>query len=108
MCVSRACAKSTIRRQASTCWLFHNPVSCGLIRPSGVTAVDSVMISPNPPTARDPRCTRCQSVGTPSCSSTLYWHMGESQMRLHRVSPRRAIGSNNDVMTIKTSRVADG
>src|SRR3954468_12668291 len=35
-------------------------------RPSGVTAAASVNTSEAPPTARDPRWTRCQSVANPS------------------------------------------
>ena len=35
------------------------PRSCGLIRPSAVTAAASVKINPAPPTAREPRCTAC-------------------------------------------------
>ena len=69
------------------------PASCGEMRPSGTTAAASVMISPNPPVARAPRCTRCQSSGTPSVAE--YWHIGESQIRLRIVSDRSVIGSNS-------------
>src|SRR5688500_11540787 len=49
------------------------------MRPSGATAVASAITRAAPPTARAPRCTRCQSFGTPS--SAEYWHMGETTMR---------------------------
>ena len=62
----------------------------GLIRPSGETAVASVMTSPAPPTARLPRCTRCQSVGYPSRAE--YWHIGETAMRLRSVVSRSRRG----------------
>ena len=63
---------------------------CG---PPGTTADASVMTSPKPPVARAPRCTRCQSSGTPSVAE--YWHIGASQTRLRAVSDRRVIGSNS-------------
>src|SRR4051794_2638665 len=66
------------------------PVSCGLIRPSAATAVASVMTSPAPPTARAPRCTRCQSFGIPSTAE--YWHIGDTHARLRKVVPRRVMG----------------
>jgi len=50
------------------------------------------MISPAPPTAREPRCTRCQSVALPS--SELYWHIGDTPMRFRMVTPRSVNGSN--------------
>ena len=53
------------------------PLSSGLIRPSGLTALASTMTSPAPPTARLPRWTRCQSVGSPS--RLEYWHMGDDE-----------------------------
>ena len=55
------------------------PLSAGLIRPSGETAVASTITSPAPPTAREPRCTKCQSFGKPL--SDEYWHIGETAMR---------------------------
>ena len=87
------CTKSTMRRQASACSSFQMPASCGEMRPSGTTAEASVMTSPKPPVARAPRCTRCQSSGTPSIEE--YWHIGASQTRLRTVSDRSVIGSNS-------------
>src|SRR5947208_2949319 len=68
------------------------PRSCGLMRPSGTTAVASVNTSAAPPTARLPRWTRCQSVEKPS--TLEYWHIGETTRRLASVTERRASGSN--------------
>ena len=48
---------------------------------TGSTAVASTMIKPAPPTARLPKCTKCQSVATPSFLLTEYWHIGETHSR---------------------------
>ena len=79
--------KRVMRCRGSICSSFHRPRSWAVIRPSGVTAVASVKISPAPPTARLPRWTRCQSLASPS--TLEYWHIGETAMRLRRVSCRR-------------------
>ncbi len=63
-----------IRASGSMCSSFQIPKSSGLIRPSGNTADASVKTSAAPPTAREPRCTRCQSVAKPS--GLEYWHIG--------------------------------
>ncbi len=60
------------------------------MRPSGLTAVLSVMISPAPPTARLPRWTKCQSPTTPS--SAEYMHMGETTIRFSSSVPRSRKG----------------
>src|ERR1700712_4457930 len=65
-------------------------MSAGQPRPSRVTAVASTTTSAAPPTARLPRWTRCQSLAIPS--SALYWHIGETAMRLRNVTPRRVNG----------------
>src|SRR5574341_177287 len=83
--------KRTMRDSTSTCASFQMPRSCGLMRPSGVTAVASVNTSPAPPTARLPRWTRCQSFANPS--SLEYSHIGETKMRLLNVMPRIDSGS---------------
>src|SRR5258705_12410986 len=72
------------------------PRSCGLIRPSGRTAVASVRTSPAPPTARLPRCTKCQSLAYPSVLED--WHMGETNTRLANVISRIASGSKRGVI----------
>src|SRR5882724_5666977 len=55
------------------------PVSPSEIRPRSSTAVASVNTSPDPPTARLPRCTRCHVWGCP-CNAE-YSHIGETTMR---------------------------
>ncbi len=82
--------KRAIGANASAWASFHRPQSAGLMRPLGVTAVASTMTMAAPPTARLPRCTRCQSFGTPSRQE--YWHMGETKIRLRRVRERICIG----------------
>src|SRR6185369_12968673 len=69
------------------------PLSAGEMRPSGETAVASTITSPAPPTARLPRCTRCQSVGIPS--TLEYWHIGETHSLLLNSTLRKTKCSNN-------------
>src|SRR5271156_3219811 len=68
------------------------PRSCGLMRPSGEMAQASVKIRAAPPTARLPKWTRCQSLAKPSLLE--YWHMGETTMRLRRMTSRICNSSN--------------
>ena len=82
--------KAVIRFHAVTCSCDQMPASQGVMRPSGETLAASVKTSPAPPTARLPRCTRCQSFGTPSCAE--YWHMGETKTRLAIVTERSVRG----------------
>ena len=81
---------STIRFSWATCSSFQMPRSLGVILPSGSTAAASVKTSPAPPTARLPRCTRCQSLAKPSVLE--YWHIGETPIRLESVTARNVIG----------------
>ncbi len=92
------CAYRTTRAHASACSSDHSPAQWGLIRPAGVTPVDSATIRPAPPLASDPRCTRCQSPTTPSTAE--YWHIGDTQARLRKVAPRTVSGVNRcEVLT---------
>ena len=75
-----------MRASGSICCSPQMPMSPAEMRPSRVTAVASTMISAAPPTARLPRCTRCQSLANPS--SAMYWHMGDITIRLRNVIPR--------------------
>ena len=50
------------------------------------------MTRPAPPTARLPRCTRCQSFTVPSFAE--YMHIGDTTTRLGMVRPRSVIGAN--------------
>src|SRR5258708_38673502 len=63
------------------------------MRPAASTAVASIISRPAPPTASEPRCSKCHSLALPS--SALYWHIGETTMRLASVSSRKAIGVNS-------------
>src|ERR1700704_4044073 len=84
--------KCVIRARNSMCASLQIPKSSGLMRPSGVTAVASVNTRPAPPTARLPRCTRCQSFANPSMLE--YSHIGETAIRFGNVMLRIESGSN--------------
>ena len=71
------------------------PLSNGDMRPSGETAVASTITRAAPPTARLPRCTRCQSVGSPS--RLEYWHMGDTKTRFLN-SMRRSLNGENSLL----------
>src|SRR4030095_9276159 len=73
------------------------PRSYGLMRPSALTAVASVITSAAPPTAREARCTRCQSLAKPSMLE--YSHIGDTTMRWGRVRPREVKGSNSEAIS---------
>ena len=60
----------------------QSPRSQGVIRPSGDTAVASMIRRPAPERARLPRCRTCQCVAMPSQAE--YWHMGGITIRLER------------------------
>src|SRR4029077_15383440 len=56
----------------------------------------SVSTKPAPPTARLPKCTKCQSFAYPSALE--YWHIGETNTRFANVISRIAMGSNSFAM----------
>ena len=85
-----ACTKSTMRCQASACASFQIPVQPCVMRPSALTSVVSVITRPAPPTARLPRCTRCQSSTVPSTAE--YWHIGRDHDAVGQLEPARAEG----------------
>src|SRR5688572_21761479 len=91
--------KRVIGLKASTCSSDQMPVSAREMRPTALTAVASVITSPAPPTARDPRCTRCQLVGAPS-EVAEYWHIGETQRRLRASTSRSLIDSKRALMEL--------
>src|SRR5215472_19203564 len=62
------------------------------MRPGRSTCVASMMTSPAPEFASMPRCETCQSLATPS--SALYWHMGETTMRLSSARSASRNGEN--------------
>ena len=87
------CARmnAVTRASGSMCSSFQMPRSSGEMRPSGSTAVASVKTSAAPPTAREPRWTRCQSSAKPS--TLEYWHIGETTIRFFSVMPRSVSGA---------------
>src|SRR5437764_1993014 len=69
-------------------------------------AAASVMTSPAPPTARLPKCTRCQSLAKPS--SLEYSHMGETAIRFESVTPRIVRGVNRVATEIPLVAISRG
>src|SRR5262245_32571346 len=63
------------------------------MRPSGSTAVASMVSIPAPDSAIEPRWIMCQACACPSTAE--YWHIGEITMRLRKVSPRNVIGEKS-------------
>src|SRR5262249_30862475 len=88
-----ACTNSTMRFQATTCSGLYMPVQPGVIRPSRLTSVISATTRAAPPTAREPRFTRCQSPGVPSWAE--YWHIGETTMRFENSVSRSRNGGEH-------------
>ena len=88
-CRARSRRSASRRRRARARYM---PAQPGVMRPSALTSVISVMTSPAPPTARLPRWTRCQSPTVPSTAE--YWHIGQTTTRLASSSPRSRSGVN--------------
>ena len=72
------------------------PGPAGEIRPSGTTAVASVITSPAPPRATARGGRGASRSGTPSTAE--YWHIGETQTRLRTLTSRRAMGVKSWLM----------
>ena len=90
---------SAASRVASACCAsVHSPRHPGVIRATADTWVASVNTMPAPPAACAPRCCTCQS--SPSPSVALYWHIGETVMRLRAVTERKVTGSNSLLMRV--------
>ena len=104
----RACRKSHDPRPApAACASFQRPGVAGEMRPSGVTAVASVITRPAPPRRGEPRCTRCQSSGTPSTRGVLAH--GRPATRLRTVAARSAAGEGTlTPPTVTTARGGGG
>src|SRR5947209_494620 len=66
------------------------------MRPCRSTWVASTITSPAPQLDSMPRCAMCQSVMLPS--SALYWHIGETTMRLGSSIGPSFSGANRDDM----------
>ena len=78
------------------------------MRPSGLTAVASVITRPAPPCASAPRCTRCQSVASPSRPSAEYWHIGDTHTRFGTVRSRMRTGWNSAASVTGSSTASGG
>jgi hypothetical protein len=81
-----------MRASAASLASEYSPRQAGVIRPSGVTAVISTITIPAPDKDSEPKCCRCQSFAEPS--TALYWHIGDTVMRLGRIRPPMVIGEN--------------
>src|SRR5215471_16619087 len=88
-----------IRRQLSTTRLSaasfaseYSPRQPWVIRPNCSTCVASTIKRPAPELASMPRWVKCQSLAQPS--SALYWHIGDTTMRLSTSRPANASGEN--------------
>src|ERR1044072_5756994 len=69
------------------------PVQPWVMRPHRSTPVASTTTSEAPEFASMPRCVVCHGLGTPS--SALYWHIGETTMRLVSSSSLILYGENS-------------
>ena len=85
-------ARARVLANAASVRSSHRPRQAGVMRPSGSTAVASMVNSAAPLLNRLPQCMRCQSVASPLTAE--YWHMGATTMRLGRVRPPRGEGKN--------------
>jgi hypothetical protein len=90
-----------MRFHASRCVSFQMPVHPGVMRPSALTFVISVITRPAPPSARLPRCATWKSFGTPSTAE--YMHIGETTTRLGSVRPRSVSGVNIGGVTVSSA-----
>src|SRR3954469_13587618 len=81
------------RPRAASFSSLYRPRSPGVMRPAASTAVASKIRSDAPEFDSMPRCIMCQSVALPF--SALYWHMGETTIRLAKVRPASSIGENS-------------
>src|ERR1700682_419635 len=96
--------KSTMRLNAAACASDQIPLSQSVMGASGETPLASTQTNPAPPTAREPRCTKCQSFGMPL--SEEYWHIGETQTRFRNVTERRVSGVKSFDMGREHSELA--
>ena len=88
-----ALMKRASRCTGSICASDQSPRSPWVMRPSRITLVTSVKISPKPPTAKRPSCTICQSFAKPSIAE--YWQSGGITTRLGIVTPRMVSGEKS-------------
>jgi hypothetical protein len=87
---------SSTRPIAASVSSDQRPTSAWVIRPSGRTAVASIVSSPAPESARWPRWITCQSVMQPSTAE--YWHIGAITMRFCSSKPPTVTGVNKTLI----------
>ena len=75
----------------------QRPTSAWVIRPSGRTAVASIVSRAAPDSARWPRWITCQSVMQPFTAE--YWHIGAMTMRLESSRPPTVTGVNKALIS---------
>src|SRR5438552_16238188 len=75
------------------------------MRPIADTAVASIVNMPALDCRSWPQCTVCQSVAHPSTAE--YWHIGDTTMRLARLSLRSLKGEKRVLDTVMTRIVGD-
>src|SRR5450756_1435865 len=100
-----AFTNAAIRASGSMCLSAHRPRQPGVMRPSGATPVASTMTKPAPPTAREPKCTKCHSFARPSVAE--YWHIGETPIRLRNVTERTVNGENKCASRFKSFSISE-
>src|SRR5438067_986817 len=96
--------KPAISESLGMCSSFQMPRHRGVIRPSGDTALISTVTWAAPPTAREPKWTRCQLVAKPSPDE--YWHIGETTIRWRNVTLLSVNGVKRDKETAGSTTVA--
>ena len=77
-----------------------------VMRPRRSTCVASTMTRPAPELASMPRWARCQSVAVPS--SALYWHIGDTTMRLVNSTLPSLMGVKRADMRFLAGAATDG
>lgn len=87
---------SSTRPIAASVSSDQRPTSAWVIRPSGRTAVASIVSSPAPERARWPRWIKCQSVMQPLTAE--YWHIGAITIRLESSRPPTVTGVNKTLI----------
>jgi hypothetical protein len=88
-----ALMNATQRARPGTNSSRHSPRSPTVPQPRRSTLVDSIITRPQPPTAKRPAFTRCQSVAKPSFAA--YWCIGATTTRFFSVTLRRVRGENS-------------
>ena len=76
---AKARARLNLSFKAASVRSSQRPKHAGVIRPSGVTPVASMMNKAAPLLSKLPQCIKCQSVASPLFAE--YWHIGATTIR---------------------------